>query len=166
MPLHELQINQCFFYETQTSHIRRALPSCSILPGICTPHPPSPFVTLTCYDCEATVARWWKLLLDWQRACSGALHTLPDYPLFSCQTHSPQLQKAGQSGTQVRCHHFPGDMWPSIFALFICPSKSFSDCKRNVILYLFFFSVCIFVYWFNPLSYSDIHLQDSKMLGF
>ncbi|MEQ2161579.1 A disintegrin and metalloproteinase with thrombospondin motifs 2, partial [Goodea atripinnis] len=38
---------------------------------------------------------------------------LLDYPLFSCQTHSPQLQKAGQSGSQYRTFDPCKQLWCS-----------------------------------------------------
>lgn len=80
-----------------------------------------------------------KLLLDWLRTCSGALHALLDYPLFFCQTQSPQLQKAGQLGPQVRLPTFWVDMWPHP------PSFRLPDYVVLFVLYSCVFKLLLFV---------------------
>lgn len=92
-----------------------------------------------------------------RKACSRIMHALLDYPLFSCQTHSSQLQKAGQSGTQVRRPHLPEVMWPIICFLRFCFSLSSEVVTvRNG---LFFF--CTVSAHRHIL---DVSLQDSKRL--
>lgn len=151
MPLHQ-SVTNCIFVHT-TSHSQQIWAPCQSFYLLS--------VTLTH---SMTVKPLWhavgKLLLHWQRVCSGFLHTLLDYPLFSCQTHSSQLQKAGQSGTQVRWPHLSGDMWPIIcFLRFSFFLSSEVVIVRNVGSFSFVVFLCSARH-----HILDGSLQDSKML--